>query len=915
MSVHELRLGCYRDKANEDSNWFRFRWMINIVHSKLVGIAPLADGTFDAGDLRPSGPSDWFRLTLTPKGEAPDTYDIRPDNQRPFTLYGLVGDIEIVAAVPGTYSVVLEVSLPPKIPIFAKVAVQANANDTSQTICTALVNEINSKIEDVVSSLATLNSIALRPKQPAAIIKLSAQGPTPNCILTHQHNDRPIVGEAKTAHDTLVEFEKDIFPEAIVDKMKSLLIDACQSVWSGKHSQLVSIATHLARILYPVISRYYLGADTDVGIGQGGIDAQTAIPSTAFVRRIEVALVEALRVLEVATRDDEPRQVQYELLLTRIVEVLPALIVRTAADQDKLKLLATASASGMHVSVALPPAAPGSKSKFVDVPIGELLGLEYCLDAAKYTAARKTKSRTRNYKQVKAELSWFDEKGNLIASSLPTRPNENCFNNPLGETGDPPSAQFVEDATFDLLLRKVDQSTVDLSGSALTFKPTCGDGLVSVSVTNVGGHGSRYTAFVFLRTEEDIAPDLTSINPLPKAIVPYSEEQAVLAGFERSRVAPPMVLDTFGNLSLMQRVDFTEKLTVEADAPKGALIKQDAADLYGKTPDPGEPLSTLIVHNNVPPLGRLFYYWVSYKALDGTWTKPSPVARQPNAKLSLPMKYAGDGTVMPILASSQPDAPSISTDGLLAKPGAKKGWFHISVIVQNDPIKDVTGNHKVLPRYAEIYKIEQLHLVIFRRMPKVDLSEQTTRSFVVDEPDLDYYRYQPWFHQLEFDHWEFVALSVASGFNPSSDGRVEVTLVDNTGVALNLPGGWDYLGVVVAKRSSEYCYRIPPTKQEPGYDPARPNLFPVVRYQERPDGGVDRINGVEPARPYATILPLPKAGPVPTPGLDKPVTEPVDDHLPMRSVLFEYSRPAFTPPRYFQPYVVPPAPRVREGLE
>ncbi len=720
-------------------------------------------------------------------------------------------------------------------------------------------------------------------------------------------DDSRLIRQRKTAKEILGQLHASSGHRAIVDRIhRNLMLDpganalfeSAEDSAAGK-AQALNYAEKIERI----VARHYHGARRTVRVmSLRALPGQRDLPVDPFVRELgdlvqEFTHPSTLRTAGFTAGPSSAAALARASAVAAesVLDVMNArrAITLTIASGSKIEAFRTADGD---VSI-------GRKSVGSLFALERLFDFADLTDeAVKAVRDIRFAADGTEYK-VSARLTWMRENG----TSLDAVPIPDCFGRGTRiqepATAPPVEAFFIEDGYFKKTIRLSGQNPP--AESDPVFVPTCGDGLVSICVRGVAESLALYSACAVQRTETPAPPafDQNLLEPivpqsLEALIKEEKERESQETDEEKKKQARGALLELFPPMSkpdasgLIREVSVTayQKTmvvnlaesglngAVAAEIDRESIVNQDAASLKGLSPNQRVERSVadgqFMRRNGRPPYGRSFYFWVFLKGLDGEWlSKPIPVVRRPptmrmdgwKRKLingpgfSLPPTENGnpiDPTAYPVLAASRPVEPPLG--GKPSGPGDTPKTLLLDRDLSKSPPKMqpiFTFFHAPFSQtpaeraantttYLQWFGITELHAVLFRRVPKVELPKTEMRSMLARaqvDPDLAYHKSQPWFKTTIAEGWEFVDLSKHTEAD-LSNLEAGLNLLRFKGQeSASLDSGYEYYAAVIAKRPEALCYQ------------AGSATFPVLKCYVTPPApdstnppATQTINGEEP---------------------------------------------------------------------
>ncbi|NIY96357.1 MAG: hypothetical protein HWE39_21695 [Oceanospirillaceae bacterium] len=985
MEHFEVRVGCFRQDPNTAPKRMLFRW--EILRKDNADDLPIHTKPSLREDFVLPEEGDTVTLTLMSSDwstpiPVPEFGIIKPRDDYAFRVYSQEGDLRVKVAKEGRYEVRFAGA---ESSTHTTIGINAGANEPVREIRDRLVKEINRaqaqrplivpRAKAILESDIALSIPNVRGKNgeitpnPTLPAYISASGPEAGAILAPPRNKQGIVFQELKPSDHLksaaesnpmvvVERASARLQELILPGLASHLAQNTGNLASSVEDPEIQIAVAAAkeaienftRDYFHHVAKTFFGRNTDlhrssemvVQDGENFVSVQRS-DSGAFVSGTSRLISEhADRVfLESATLPDVLRNETSAYMDYRLLEEAPAMARLIGDQQVRLGSLAVAIASGQETD-----AKRIDNGEVERKSIGWLMGMEAEFEVPDELIVEN--DGELRFENVNCLVTWESQRLNTtLESRRDLRGVTDCLNKALYEDGAPdPSAYFVEDGYFN------QENTIDPGSKQpvqnTVFIPTTGDGVVSICVKGVGGHGAQFNAFSIIRTETDTAPG------------PADRERAEVEMPREMNSASPEVLEngtdprqpfsilTDGLTTEVRAVDdihHTDAIMVDTS---GVVIDDSVDAMYKKQldardEDPDADLSTLVNDRRIPPYGKTYYYWLFARSLGGDWRGPFPVTRdslpdevkQRPRGLLLPPLHAQNPAAMPILSARViPEPPmkprtikrfddqqrvaAVAGDAadslsINADPTSPTGYF-ANVVIDNKPVPASDRTTDGMPRYARYYLVNGFNLILFRRVPRVQIEPTDDRIDVLQDKflqrltaladDLGYYQGSRWYKSIIESDWDFAGISHIP-LSESQQLAETITLrygnighegTDQPTIGLGaVDGGWEYLAVVVGKRAADHCYQIPRTRNETGFDPNSIPEFPVVSVKLDEIGRAVPEFGTQSPRPYVL-----RQGPLVLP----------KDH---RAVRFEHSNPSITLPGYAPARTRHIAPRV-EGI-
>ncbi len=346
------------------------------------------------------------------------------------------------------------------------------------------------------------------------------------------------------------------------------------------------------------------------------------------------------------------------------------IVTPTDAACNALKNLVFAVASGITLEVTKKS---GNTTIAKTFPIGTLLGLEYVIDtsAPEHAPLRDLQGRL---KRLHARLTWYRANGPNL--EMPTNNYiENVFQQPLQSTEiTMPKAWFVEDAFFTqkinvssinpwdprpyLKLSELQSQMLAEDKGELIYKPTCGDGLVSITVEGIATPGAQYTSFVVVRGENpDQPPGVEQAEPATP-VVPQDQTDFTTDQFHRygPPTSPGPVVKRGHPVISYHRIYHADAKQPYNEDGTANIIPENTADrLYERQQEVGSPTSEILKEDRWALLGHVNYFWIYVRSLGGEWLSVEEGGvRRP---LAIPVRRRPDYSVLRL-----PDELSTSSD-------------------------------------------------------------------------------------------------------------------------------------------------------------------------------------------------------------------------------------------------------------
>lgn len=985
MEHFEVRVGCFRQDPSTAPKRMLFRW--EILRKDTADDLPIKAEPSLREDFVLPEEGDTITLTLMSSDwstpiPVPGFGIIKPRDDYRFRVYSQEGDLRVKVAKEGRYEVRFA-GADLKNP--TTIGIDAAADDTVDTIRDRLMVEINRAQKQqplfvpiakaILDSDIALSMPNIRGKNgeitpnPTLPDFISAAGPSADAFLAPPRNKQGIVFEELKPSQHLEDAAKSnpmVVVERASARLQELILPGLASHLAQNTGDLAStvedpeILTAVAaarnainnftRDYFHHVAKTFFGRNTDlhrssemvVRDGENFVSVKRS-DAGAFVSGTSRLISEhaELGFPDLATLSDVLRSETRSYMDYRLLEEAPAMARLMGDQQVRLGSLAVAIASGQETE-----AKRLDNGEVERKSIGWLMGMEAEFEVPDELIVEHDPEL--RFENVNCLLTWESQRLNTTLESRRDLPGvTDCLNKALYEDGAPdPSAYFVEDGYFN------QESTIDPGSKQpiqnTVFIPTTGDGVVSICVKGVGGHGAQFNAFSIVRTETDTAPGPAD-RERAEVEMPREMNSAATEVLENGTdPRQPFSILADGLTTEIRGVDdihHTDTIMVDTS---GVVIDDSVKAMYQKQldardADPDADLSALVNDRRVPPYGKTYYYWLFARSLGGDWRGPFRVTResQPDEVkqrprgLLLPPLHAQNPAAMPILSARViPEPPmkprtikrfdeeatitaaegdaadSLSIDADSTSP---TGYF-AKIVIDNKPVPASDRTTDGMPRYARYYLVNGFNLVLFRRVPRVQIEPSDDRIDVGQDAmperlteladDLSYYQGSRWYTSIIESEWDFAGISHIP-LSESQQLAETITLrygdigydgTDQRTIGLGaVDGGWEYLAVVVSKRASENCYQVPRTRNETGFNPNSIPEFPVVSVKLDENGRAVPEFGTHPPRPYVL-----RQGPLVLP----------KDY---RSVRFEHSNPSITLPGYAPARTRHIAPRV-EGI-
>lgn len=980
MEHFEVRVGCFRQDPATAPKRMLFRW--EILRKDTADDLPNHAEPCLREDFILPEMGDTITLTLMSNDwkapvPVPGLGIIKPRDDYAFRVYNQEGDLRVKAATEGRYEVRFAGAVSSNI---VTVSVDAKVGDSVQTIRDELVTAINRAQQkqplflpiakpilnsDIALSMANTRGVAgeITPN-PTLPHSITASGPQADALLAPSRNKQGLIFHQQTPSQhvasaaesnpmAVVERATERLHKLILPGLESRLAQMARNPQSGVNDPQVRDtlqATKRAIERFTVeyfhhVAKTFFGRNTDLHrssemvVPDGKVIASFR-RSHAGVFLSGTSKLIADHVDSIFSEDgilSDPLRTETRAYLdSRLLEEAPAMARLIGDQQSRLGALTVAIASGQETdAVRLADNMTERRS------IGWLMGMETELEIPDSLIVKE--SPKLRFKDVNCLLTWQSKRLNKTFESRRDLPGvTDCLNKALyAQSAPDPTAYFVEDGYF------AQENTIDPGTKQplqnTVFIPLTGDGVVSICVKGVGGHGAQFNAFSILRTETQTTPTLDARFGV-EVETPREMNSASHKCLENGAdPRQPFSVLTDGLTTEIRAVDdihHTDTIMVDTH---GTVIDDSVDTLYKKqiearALDLDADLSAIVNDKRFPPYGKIYYYWLFVRSLGGDWRGPFPVTRdslpdQAKRKprgLLLPQVHAQNPAAMPVLsarvmpeppmkprtinrfdnASNAADVEGDATDSLsiVADPNSPTGYV-AKIVIDNKQVPASNNTTDGMPRYAQYYLVNSFNFVLFRRVPRVQIEPsdetQNVRQAFLDQnlnalaEDLDYYQGSRWYQSIIDSDWEFAGIShVPISTNDHLEETITLQYGHKSQPVIGLEavdGGWEYLAVIVSKRSADHCYQVPRTRKETGFDPDSIPEFPVASVTPDEIGRPVPELGTQPPRPYVL-----RQGPNIQP----------KEH---RAVRFEHSNPSITLPGYAPARVRHIAPQV-EGV-
>lgn len=982
MEHFEVRVGCFRQDPDTAPKRMLFRW--EILRKDSADDLPLHAEPCLREDFILPEVGDTIKLTLMSSDWkapvlVPGLGIIKPRDDYAFRVYNQEGDLRVKTAAEGRYEVRFTGGVSS---VTVTISVDAKTGDSVETIRDALVTAINLKQKEqssfvpiarpVLSSDIALSMPNVRGAEgeitpnPTLPDSITATGPQAGAFLAPGRNRQGLVFQEQTPSQhvaSAAESNPMVVVERASARLQELILPGLGSHLaqktgypsaSAEDPEIVAAVTAAKNTIerftvayFHHVAKTFFGRNTDlhrssellVPDGKNFVAHQRS-DSGAFLSGTSKLISDHVDGIfsDPGIPSDVLRAETTTYMDSRLLEEAPAMARLMGDQQSRLGALAVAIASGQETdAVRLTDKVIERKS------VGWLMGMETELDVPDELIAEESPKLI--FKNVNCLLTWQSQRLGATFESRRDLPGvTDCLNKALYAQDAPdPSAYFVEDGYFN------EENTIDPGTKKpiqnTVFIPLTGDGVVSICVKGVGGHGAQFNAFSIVRTETDTAPSpdaRLSVEVETPRVMNSASRELLENGVDPRQ---PFSIFADGLTAEVRAVDdihHTDTIMVDTN---GAIIDDSVHTLYEKqvkarASDSDADLSTIVNDKRFPPYGKTYYFWLFARSLGGDWRGPFSVTRDSlpdEAKrrprgLLLPPSHALNPAAMPVLSARvMPEPPmkprtiqrfdNVSTtatvDGdaadslrLVADPNSSGSYF-AEIVIDNKPVPASDRKIDGMPQYARYYLINGFNFVLFRRVPRVqiepvDEAQSIAQASLIQNlaalaEDLDYYQGSRWYQSIIESEWVFAGIShVPVGTSDQSAETITLRYGHAGQPTIGLDtvdGGWEYLAVVVSKRSADHCYQVPRTRKETGFDPNSIPEFPVASLKpdeiRRP---VPEL-GTQPPRPYVL-----RQG---------PTVEPKDH----RAVRFEHSNPSITQPGYAPARTRHIAPRVEGVVE